>query len=126
VTRPQRAAYFMAELWRLTMFCLDYRVPQMLHTLGVLSYSPPLESAIRNKRELPAGHTWEVQLRGCSIWAVELIRQEIVKETPEINTNAVLIDFFLYDAIKDMEAALARDGKENDIIPHHRTRSIWY
>ncbi|BCS20428.1 queuosine 5'-phosphate N-glycosylase/hydrolase [Aspergillus puulaauensis] len=34
--------------------------------------------------------------------------------------NAILIDFFLYDTIKDLE----KDGQET--IPHHRTRSIWY
>ncbi|KAE8356329.1 hypothetical protein BDV28DRAFT_127122 [Aspergillus coremiiformis] len=34
--------------------------------------------------------------------------------------NAILIDFFLYDTMKELE----RDGKEQ--VPHHRTRSIWY
>ncbi|KAE8367342.1 hypothetical protein BDV27DRAFT_123994 [Aspergillus caelatus] len=34
--------------------------------------------------------------------------------------NAILIDFFLYDTMKELE----RDGKEQ--LPHHRTRSIWY
>lgn len=34
--------------------------------------------------------------------------------------NAILIDFFLYDTMKQLE----RDGRET--IPHHRTRGIWY
>lgn len=34
--------------------------------------------------------------------------------------NAILIDFFLYDTMKELE----RDGQE--AMPHHRTRSIWY
>lgn len=37
-----------------------------------------------------------------------------------VRINAILIDFFLYDTIKDLE----KDGQET--IPHHRTRSIWY
>lgn len=43
---------------------------------------------------------------GCSIWAVELIRREILRAHPEAtNTiNAVLIDFFLYDLAKEREA----------------------
>lgn len=42
---------------------------------------------------------------GCSIWAVELIRREIVRMHPEAtNVNAVLIDFFLYDLAKAREA----------------------
>lgn len=41
----------------------DYRVPQSLHSLGVLSYSPPLDYHLRNMRSLASGHSWEVQLR---------------------------------------------------------------
>lgn len=42
---------------------------------------------------------------GCSIWAVELIRREILRAHPEAtNINAVLIDFFLYDLAKEREA----------------------
>jgi len=51
---------------------------------------------------------------------VELIRREILKQHPDAGVNAILIDFFLYDTMKDREGA----GKEE--IPHHRTRSIWY
>lgn len=63
-----------------------------------------------------------MQLRACSIWCVELIRREIIWEHPEAKgkVNAVLIDFFLYDVVKELEA----EGGEK--IPHHRTRSIWY
>jgi hypothetical protein len=57
---------------------------------------------------------------GCSIWAVELLRREILLLAPETKINAILIDFFLYDLAKERE----REGVE--AIPHHRTRSIWY
>ena len=46
--------------------CIDYRVPQMLHTLGCLMYSPVLDNHIRQRRLIPFGHSWEVQLRGMS------------------------------------------------------------
>ena len=93
----------------------------MLHSLGVLSYSPPLDYQVRNRQILPPGHSWEVQLRGCSIWAVELIRREILHVHPESrHVNAVLIDFFLYDLAKEQEAHMGL------ALPHHRTRSIWY
>jgi hypothetical protein len=49
-----------------------------------------------------------------------MIRKEILKMDPEANVNAILIDFFLYDTMKELEAA----GDEP--IPHHRTRSIFY
>lgn len=37
-----------------------------------------------------------------------------------VGINAILIDFFLYDTMKEIE----KEGGET--IPHHRTRSIWY
>ena len=92
----------------------------MLHDLGCLSYSPPLDYAIRNFKTIESGHPWEVQLRGCSIWCVELVKSEILKAHPDAHVNAILIDFFLYDLAKERERA----GQE--AIPHHRPRSIWY
>lgn len=41
----------------------DYRVPQILCNLGVLSYSPPLNYRIRDGKPIESGHSWEVQLR---------------------------------------------------------------
>lgn len=123
----------------------------MLHQLGCLRYSPPLENHIRSLKPLTPGSTWEVELRGTSIWCVELIKREIEKRHPEVKAagksdktddieneapeavtdfdekphktygiNAILIDFFLYDTMKNLEA------EHNEGIPHHRSRSIWY
>lgn len=125
----------------------------MLHQLGCLRYSPPLESHIRALKPIPTGSTWEIEIRGTSIWCVELIKREIEKQHPEAKTggktlaqkkesdaseesdkptdnedkpaktygiNAILIDFFLYDTMKSLEAG------HSETIPHHRTRSIWY
>ncbi|KAH0541289.1 hypothetical protein FGG08_004213 [Glutinoglossum americanum] len=57
---------------------------------------------------------------GCSIWCVELIKAHILQRDPDAKVNAVLLDFYLYDTMKEKEAA----GDEG--IPHHRTRGIWY
>jgi hypothetical protein len=136
----------------------------MLNQLGCLLYSPPLESLIRRLQPIEVGSKREIEIRGTSIWCIELIRQEIErlqsdsellsansspqseaaeeqdKEKDKKDTataaamhnpgeksrgrksyiNAILIDFFLYDSMKELE----RDGQE--AIPHHRTRSIWY
>lgn len=147
----KRAQICVADLWaafdgegfgefndidKITMFA-DYRVPQILNSLGCLWYNPSLDSAIRHKKVIESGHPWEIQLRGwsliipcfrctadnnagCSIWCVELIRREIIRTHPDAKVNAVLIDFFLYDTMKERELA----GREE--VPHHRTRSIWY
>ena len=98
----------------------DYRVPQMLHSLGCLQYSPSLEHHVRSKKEIEGGHTWELQLRGCSIWCIDLIRRQILRQDPKAQINAILIDYFLYDTMKEKEL------QWEEIMPHHRTRSIWY
>ncbi|KAJ5488578.1 Queuosine salvage protein [Penicillium diatomitis] len=152
----KRAQILVADLWacfngesfgefhdidKITMFA-DYRIPQMLHQLGCMRYSPSLESHIRSLKPIVSGSNWEVELRGTSIWCVELIRREIEKRHPEVRAastkggslpsdnidqaanihgiNAILIDFFLYDTMKVLER------ENNESIPHHRTRSIWY
>ncbi|KAL2068865.1 hypothetical protein VTL71DRAFT_15203 [Oculimacula yallundae] len=130
----KRAQICVADLWaafegegfgefddidKITMFA-DYRVPQILNTLGCLWYSPLLDHAVRQKKVIESGHSWEIQMRGCSIWCVELIRREILRNHPHAKINAILIDFFLYDTMKEREVA------GQDEIPHHRTRSIWY
>ncbi|KAG6029058.1 hypothetical protein E4U41_000483 [Claviceps citrina] len=130
----KRAQILVADLWacfegasygefhdidKITMFA-DYRIPQILVTLGALYCSPPVATAITDKKMLKSGGRWEMQLRACSIWCVELIRREILRRHPDTEVNAILIDFFLYDRMKELEAA----GKEP--FPHHRTRSIWY
>lgn len=146
----KRAQILVADIWacfqgrdfgefhdidKITMFA-DYRVPQILSGMGALYYSPSVANAIKNKVMIESGTPWEIQLRGklpvrycqyrltrtiaCSIWCVELIAREIRKKDPDTHVNAILLDFFLYDKIKELEAA----GQEP--APHHRTRSIWY
>ncbi|KAL2044294.1 hypothetical protein N7G274_002999 [Stereocaulon virgatum] len=110
---------YFHDINQITMFP-DYRIPQMLHCLGCLQYSPPLESHIRSRKPIESGHSWELQLRGCSIWCVELLRREILRQHPGTQINAILIDFLLYDTVKEMEE------KGVEFVPHHRTRSIWY
>lgn len=51
------------DIDKITMFA-DYRVPQILSTLGCLSYSPPLAAAVKEKEVISSGSNWEMQLRG--------------------------------------------------------------
>jgi hypothetical protein len=112
---------WMAPFLHLSYKSTDYRVPQMLHALDCLVYSPPLEAHIRKNQPLDHHITWEIELRGCSIWCVEQLRREIIRKHPDAeNINAILIDFFLYDVVKELEAS----GDEP--IPYHRKRSIFY
>lgn len=138
----KRAQILTADLWacfngkdygefndidQITIFP-DYRIPQKLQLLNVLWYSPRLEAKIKRHEEIKSGENLEIEIRGCSIWAVELLKREIIKQYPEAKgrVNAILIDFFLYDTVKEQEDAAETSGRRDEMLPHHRTRSIWY
>lgn len=61
------------DIGSLTIFS-DYRVPQLLRNMGVLRYSPALASTIDLDGELPPGSPEEVEIRACTIVAVEQLR----------------------------------------------------
>lgn len=90
----KRAQIFAADVWgafkgqgygelkdieSVTMFA-DYIVPAVLQQLGVLRYSPSLSSIIESNREITSGSEEEVELRACSIHAVEEIREAIQRK----------------------------------------------
>ncbi|KAG9286768.1 hypothetical protein G9A89_012318 [Geosiphon pyriformis] len=97
-----------------------------LHNLRVLSYSPHLLETLSALTLLPYGSRLEMEIRGCSIWAVELIRRIIVNElkkfSPEddatLPLNAIILDFYIWD--------FATANKSMMSIKAHRTRSIFY
>ena len=73
---------------------------------------------LKTKQILPSGHPMEVEIRGCSIEAVEKIVQKL-KEQEEVSMNAIQVDNFLWgfrrEKVDEMEA-----------FPFHRVRSIYY
>lgn len=87
----KRAQIFAADLWgafkgqgygdfkdvnSLTIMA-DYIVPAVLQQLGVLKYSPTLASTIEASGEIGPGTEEEVELRACSVYAVEKMRELI-------------------------------------------------
>lgn len=121
--------YNFHDIETLTMFA-DYRVPQILAWLGAIKYSDKLLSTLRLGDQLLSGSKWEVEIRGCSIHAVELLRehvQTLYAQNPNapspssnhISINSILIDFALWDY-----ATQHRD--QLDEIPIHRVKTIFY
>ena len=87
----KRAQIFVADLWgafkgkgygnfydisSITIFA-DYIVPAVPRNLGVLKYSSALSNSIDSKKEIGAGTEEEVELRACTIHAVEKMRELI-------------------------------------------------
>ena len=58
----------------LSLSSLNYvsRVPQCLLFLGILEYSQELLKTLEARTHLEAGGEREVEIRGCSIWAIEV------------------------------------------------------
>ncbi|TRM63880.1 hypothetical protein BD626DRAFT_401421 [Schizophyllum amplum] len=135
-----------AAIHALTMFA-DYRVPQILHHLRILRYSPSLTEKLSTHVYLESGSPEEVALRAASVLSVEMVRERIGRIIAEEKdrkgeiggqsgmnghcgdeVSSVLIDFYLWDLAKRVEGGTERvEGIETaDMLPAHRTRSIWY
>lgn len=91
----KRAQIFVADLWgafkgkgygefndigEITIFA-DYIVPAVLQQLGVLKYSAALAGTIGANGEIGSGSEEEVELRTCSVCAVEKMRELIQKKS---------------------------------------------
>ena len=128
-----------ADIRQLTMFA-DYRVPQILHHLRILTYPPTLIRKLVAKTPFPPGSVDELSLRAASIVAVERVRTEILRLIQEEEggdsenvvksgvVSSVLIDFYLWDLAQKVECGEEKvEGLQTSaVVPIHRTRSIWY
>lgn len=91
----KRAQIFAADVWgafkgegygefndigSVTMFA-DYIVPAVLEQLGVLRFSSSLARNIESQSEIGPGSEEEIELRACSIYAVEKIRELLHKKS---------------------------------------------
>ncbi len=95
--------------------CADYKLPMALRKLGILSYSPELATAIDSEQLIPKGSEQEIEIRASTIWAVELIKQELKNRIPDI--TATHINDHLW---------LTTQQKTANEKPYHRTRTISY
>ncbi len=102
------------DLDKLTIFA-DYKLPQVLRHFGVLEYAPELAQRIDNQELLQPGGEEEVELRAATIWACELLRQEMSRVSGQ-SITAVEVDQLLW--------FLGQNSAE--MRPYHRTRTIYY
>ena len=93
----------------------DYRVPQILRSLGILIYSPFLSEQIDTLKEIPWGGELEIEIRAQTIISVDKLQQSLQKKG--LNLLVLECDWFLWQKGEDLK---------DDILPHHRTLSIYY
>ncbi|XP_035829446.1 queuosine salvage protein isoform X2 [Aplysia californica] len=110
----------------ITMFA-DYRIPQALVFYGVLKYSDSLMEKLKQVPLLKSGERIEVEIRGVSLWACELVRDKILellkadreKDVSSYDVNAILVDHYLWDVRRELADQMMD-------IPFHRCRGIFY
>ncbi|XP_029462080.1 queuosine salvage protein [Rhinatrema bivittatum] len=112
-----------SDISTVTMFA-DYRIPQALVQLGAMRYSEELMKKLKDGGMFQNRDQQEMEIRGCSIWCVELICKHLAellekKGWKSKNINPVLLDHYFWDYARDHREAL-KD------IPFHRTRCIYY
>jgi hypothetical protein len=98
----------------LTVFA-DYKLPQVLRHVGVLQYASDLAEKVDRMVSLDPGSEEEVEIRANTIWAVELIRQEMKRLGKDVRSSD--IDWLLWNL-----------GQEDRFRakPYHRTVSLFY
>ena len=137
VSFQKRAQILVADLWclfeghgrgdlagidSLTMFA-DYRVPQSLQHYGVLSYSAELKQLLDENIVMESGDRLEMEVRGCSIHAVEAITERVrvllQEQAVSAVVNSILVDQFLWGYRRQHVEEMIK-------FPYHKVRSIFY
>lgn len=99
-----------ADINQLTTFP-DNAVAHVLHEDGILEYSPALEQAIAEGKNLNPGSAEEIEIRACTGYAVELLQ----RLRPEL--NAMNIDHILWH----------RSHEPNYLVRnHHKVMTMFY
>ncbi len=95
--------------------CADYKLPQSLRTLGIISYTKSLAEKVDSKTPLIHGEQEEIDIRANTIWAIEFIRQELEK----IGKRVMPI------GINDHLWLMGQDKSKHE-KPYHRTVTAAY
>lgn len=82
---------------------------------------------LKTNPHLEKGSELEIEIRGNSIWSVEILKnriKELLEKDPSshdksIQINSILIDFYLWDYAKQHSDDLSK-------IPIHKTVTIFY
>ncbi|XP_018572949.1 queuosine salvage protein [Anoplophora glabripennis] len=117
--RNKGLGYFK-DIDQITAFA-DYRVPQTLLWYGAFKYSDELLNKLTSNKIFQNGEEEEVEIRGCTIHAAELIKEYVLTKVDENRINSVLVDHFLWDFRRKHADKILEKG-----LPFHKTFSIYY
>jgi hypothetical protein len=95
--------------------CADYKLPQSLRKLGIISYAKELSGKIDNFIQIPKGSPEEIEIRANTIWAVEMIKEELKNLGREVSSAGINDHLWLMG-----------QTKSPDDKPYHRTLTTAY
>ncbi|MDQ2903979.1 MAG: queuosine salvage family protein [Chloroflexota bacterium] len=102
-----------ANLDQLTIFA-DYKLPQVLRHFGVIAYDPALAARVDAQELLEPAGSEEVEIRAITVWACELLRQEMAAHGCAM--TAMEIDQRLWLLGQNLTG----------MQPYHRAYTIYY
>ena len=102
------------DLTQITAFA-DYKLPQILRHMGLVTYDASLAEKVDNRFLLPPGSREEVEIRAATIWAVETFRRELARHGTDL--MAYQLDWWLWNE--------AQRFGPND-RPYHLARTVNY
>ena len=92
--------------------CADYKIPQVIRSLGVLVYDKELSDLVDNKNELEENSIYEVEIRANMVVAINLIKKELNNKVSAIDINDTIWSF--------------SQDKTKKLLPYHLTRTLSY
>nr|CAH7718700.1 unnamed protein product [Callosobruchus chinensis] len=111
---------YFEDIDKITAFA-DYRIPQSLLWFEAFEYSKELNEKLKNNVVLKNGDEEEVEIRACTIHAVELVKEYVNSKLDDKKANSILIDHFLWDFRRHNSKQILEKG-----LPFHKTFSIYY
>ena len=92
--------------------CADYKIPQVMRSLGILEYDDELASFVDTKTEIEENSRYEVEIRSSMIVVIHWIWKTLDKRMARIHIN----DFFWSKGQDQVQTCL----------PYHLTRTTSY
>ena len=102
------------NLDKLTAFA-DYKIPQLLRALGIITYTQDLSQRIDEQVLLPKNSREEIEIRVATIWGVEYLKEELKHKYNSVTSSH--IDSMLWNLSQKPEIKTK---------PYHRTYTTAY
>lgn len=67
--------------------CADYKIPQVMNSYGMMTYSDSLDRMIAAKTEIPEGDAYEVEIRANTLAVIDSIYQKLGGKVPRMDIN---------------------------------------